>query len=135
MSGGEFVERLDYFTTPGYVDGGRSRYDAGMPEGSGPSVLITTKGVFKFHEETKEMYLAGIHPGVTVEEIRAQVPWDLNIGDAPEVTSLPSEEEVRIIRDFAPDISAGRSLYVELLTRTVLDTLSKAAEATPETKP
>jgi glutaconate CoA-transferase subunit B len=128
MSGGEFVEKLDYFTTPGYVDGGHSRYEAGMPEGSGPSALITTKGVFKFDEQTKEMYLAGIHPGATVEEIREQVPWDLKLADLLEVTRLPSEEEVRIIRTFAPDISVGRSLYVELLTRRVLDVLSKAAE-------
>ena len=128
MSGGEFVEKLDYFTTPGYVDGGNSRYEAGMPEGSGPSALITTKGVFKFDDDTKEMYMKGIHPGATVEEIKAQVPWDLKVADPLEVTKLPSEEEVNIIRAFAPDISVGRSLYVELLTRRVLDVLSKAAE-------
>ena len=128
MSGGEFVENLDYFTTPGYVDGGNSRYEAGMPEGSGPSALITRKGVFKFDEKTKEMYLAGIHPGSTVEEIKEQVPWDLKIAEPLEVTRLPHQEEVNIIRDFAPDISMGRSLYVELLTRRVLEVLSKAAE-------
>ena len=128
MSGGEFVEKLDYFTTPGYVDGGNSRYEAGMPEGSGPSALITTKGVFEFDEKTKEMYLAGIHPGMTVEEIRAQVPWDLKMADPLEVTKLPSEDEISIIRAFAPDISVGRSLFVELLTRSVLEVLSKAAE-------
>jgi len=127
MSGGEFVEKLDYFTSPGYVDGGNSRYEAGMPEGSGPSALITTKGVFRFDDDTKEMYLAGIHPGVTVEEIREQVPWPLKLSDPLEITRLPSQEEVSIIRAFAPDISVGRSLYVELLTRSVLDVLSKAA--------
>jgi glutaconate CoA-transferase subunit B len=133
MSGGEFVEKLDYFTTPGYVNGGHSRYDAGMPEGSGPSALITTKGVFNFDEDSKEMFLAGVHPGVTVEEIKAQVPWDLKVAEYLEVTRLPSEEEVNIIRDFAPDISVGRSLYVELLTRSVLDVLSRAME--PATNP
>jgi glutaconate CoA-transferase subunit B len=130
MSGGEFVEKLDYFTTPGYVDGGRSRYEAGMPEGSGPSALITTKGVFKFDDATKEMYLAGIHPGANVEEIREQVPWDLKVAEQLEVTDLPSAEEVNIIRAFAPDISLGRSLYVELLTRAVLNVLAEAQEPT-----
>lgn len=128
LSGGEFVERLDYFTTPGYVYGGESRYEAGMPEGSGPSALITKKGVFKFDPETREMYLAGLHPGVTVEEIKAQVPWDLKVAAHLEVTRLPSEEEVRIIRGFAPEISVGRSLSVELLTRRVLRVLSRAEE-------
>jgi glutaconate CoA-transferase subunit B len=128
LSGGEFVEELDYFTTPGYVKGSDSRYEAGMPEGSGPSVLITTKGVFRFDDETKEMYLAGLHPGMTVDEIREQVPWDLKVADTLEVTRLPSDEEVRIIRAFAPEISVGRSLSVELLTHRVLSVLSKAAE-------
>ncbi len=72
--------------------------------------------------------MKGIHPGATGEEIKAQVPWDLKVADPLEVTKLPSEEEVNIIRAFAPDISVGRSLYVELLTRRVLDVLSKAAE-------
>ncbi len=128
MSGGEFVEKLDYFTTPGYVDGGNSRYEAGMPEGSGPSALITRQGVFRFDNNTKEMYLAGIHPGSNVEEIKAEVPWDLKVADPLEVTQLPSKEEVNIIRDFAPDISMGRSLYVELITRKVIEVLSRAAE-------
>ncbi len=128
MSGGEFVERLDYFTTPGYVEGGRSRYEAGMPEGSGPSALITRQGVFRFDPKTKEMYLAGIHPGARVEEIRAQVPWNLKVAEPLAITRLPGEEEVSIIRDFAPDISMGRSLYVELITRKVLEVLSRAAE-------
>lgn len=129
LSGGQFVEKLDYFTTPGYLDGGDSRYEAGMPEGSGPSALISTKGVFRFDPVTKEMVLAGIHPGVTVDEIREQVPWELRVADPLEVTRLPSEEEVRIIRSFAPEVSVGRSLSVEMLTQRVLRVLSRAEEA------
>jgi len=128
LSGGEFVDKLDYFTTPGYLDGGNSRYEAGMPQGTGPSTLITTKGVFKFDQRTKEMYLAGIHPGVTVDEIRAQVPWDLEVADDLERTKLPSQEELSIIRAFAPEVSVGRSLAVEMLTRRVLRVLARAAQ-------
>jgi len=63
MRGGTFVNKLDYFTSPGYLDGGDSRDKTGLfPEGSGPSALISTKGVFRFDPETKEMYLAQIFP-------------------------------------------------------------------------
>jgi hypothetical protein len=72
------------------------------------------------------MVLAGLHPGVTAEEVKALVPWNLKVADRLEVTRLPSEEEVRIIRAFAPEISIGRSLSVELLTRRVFHVLSKA---------
>jgi glutaconate CoA-transferase subunit B len=135
LSGGEFVETLDYFTTPGYLSGGTSRYEAGMPEGSGPSTLISPQGVFRFDPETKEMFLAGLHPGITVEEVQAHVPWDLKVADRLEVTRLPSDEEVRIIRAFAPEISIGRSLSVELLTRRVFQVLSKAAERKRDARP
>jgi len=49
MRHGTFVNKLDYFTSPGYLDGGDSRDKTGLfPKGSGPSALISTKGVFRF---------------------------------------------------------------------------------------
>ncbi len=127
MRGGQFVEKLDYFTSPGYVDGGNSRYEAGMPENSGPSILITTKGVFKFMPDTKEIYIAGTHPGVTVDEIKADIPWDIPVSDNLEVTELPGEKELNIIRTFAPEISMGRKLQIETLVTRVMRILSEAA--------
>lgn len=115
MLGGEFVERLDYMTSPGYLDGGDSRDRSGLfPVGSGPSMLLSTKGVFRFDPETKEMYLAQIHPGVTVEEVKKDVPWDLKVADSLSVTPPPTDEEIDFIRRFAPAMSAGRELAMEL---------------------
>ncbi|MCX7982905.1 MAG: hypothetical protein N2572_08360, partial [Syntrophales bacterium] len=115
MLGGEFVERLDYVTSPGYLDGGDSRDRSGLfPPGSGPTMLLSTKGVFRFDPVTKEMYLAQIHPGVTVEEVRKDVPWDLKVAENLSVTPPPSDEEIDFIRRFAPAMSAGRELAMEL---------------------
>jgi glutaconate CoA-transferase, subunit B len=115
MRGGEFVEELDYLTSPGYLDGGDSREKSGLfPPGSGPSMLVTTKGVFKFHPETKELYLAQVHPGVTVESVRKDVPWDLKVAPDLTETEAPSEEEINFIRHFAPAEVAGRNLRIEL---------------------
>lgn len=127
MRGGEFVEKLDYFTSPGYVDGGDTRYEAGMPEGSGPSVLISTKGVFKFDPDTKEMYLAGLHPGVTMEEVKAEIPWELKVADDLETTALPTGEELDIIRHFAPEISMGRKLQLETIAARIGRLFAKIA--------
>jgi len=128
MRGGEFVEKLDYFTSPGYVEGGTSRYDAGMPEGSGPEILITTKGVFRFDDDSKEMYLAGLHPNMTVEEITKDIPWDLKIADSLETTPLPTPEELDIIRRFAPEISMGRKLQIETIGARIGRLFAKIAE-------
>lgn len=128
MSGGTFVEKLDYLTSPGYLTGGNARYEAGMPAGSGPSVLITTKGVFKFDDVTKEMFLVGLHYGVTVDDIRADIPWDLKMADALKITPSPTEEELSILRHFAPDVVMGRKLQLEVVTKQVISLLMKSAQ-------
>src|SRR5437870_9650961 len=42
-----FVERLDFRTSPGYLEGGEARQALGMP-GGGPQVVITDKAIFDF---------------------------------------------------------------------------------------
>jgi glutaconate CoA-transferase subunit B len=115
MRGGQFVEKLDYLTSPGYLDGGDSRERSGLfPPGSGPTMLLSTKGVFKFHPETKELYLAQVHPGVTVESVRKDVPWDLKVGPDLGETEPPRQEEIDFIRNFAPAEVLGRGIRIEL---------------------
>lgn len=126
MRGGEFVEKLDYFTSPGYLDGGDSRDASGLfPKGSGPKMLLTTKGVFHFDEHTKELYLAKLHPGVTIDIVRKDVPWDLKIADPLAQTEPPTDAEIDFVRDFAPTESVGRKLMYQL---GVENAFKKAAE-------
>jgi glutaconate CoA-transferase subunit B len=114
MRGGEFVQKLDYLTSPGYLDGGDARDRSGLfPKGSGPSKLITNKGIFEFDAVTKEIYLAEIHPRIAVEDIKRDVPWDLKISENLSETKRPSEEEIDFIRKFAPAAAMGRALAIE----------------------
>jgi len=115
MRGGTFVNELDYFTSPGYLDGGDSRDKSGLfPQGSGPAMLVNTKGVFRFDPVTKEMYLAQIHPGVSLESVKKDIPWDLVVAPDLKETPPPEDEAIDFIRSFAPELSAGRELTVEL---------------------
>lgn len=117
MRGGAFVNKLDYFTSPGYLEGGDSRDKTGLfPPGSGPAALISTKGIFRFDETTKEMYLSRIHPGVSLESIKKDIPWELKLAADLKQTERPADEEIDFIRNFAPELSAGRELTVELRT-------------------
>ena len=116
MLGGQFVNKLDYLTSPGYLSGGDSRDKSGLfPQGSGPSMLLSTKGIFRFDPETKEMFLSEIHPGVTIADVRKNVPWDLKISDNLTETPRPTDEEIDFIRNFGPTVSAGRKLTLELV--------------------
>ncbi|MCP4360811.1 MAG: CoA-transferase [Chloroflexi bacterium] len=96
-----FVERVDYITSPGYGDGGDWRPQAGLPRG-GPTAVITTLGVLKFEPDSKEMILTAVHPGVTVEQVKAHTDWPLKIASQLETTPIPTETELALIRQFDP---------------------------------
>ena len=94
-----FVECLDFYTSAGYMTGKPGeRAESGMP-GGGPQLVVTDKCIFRFFEETGEMYLASIHPGVTVEEVQDAVSWPLKIASDLARTEPPTENELRLIRD------------------------------------
>jgi glutaconate CoA-transferase subunit B len=91
--------RVDFITTPGYIDGPHARARWGLPPDTGPSVLITNKAVLRFDPATGEAYLATVHPGCTVEEVRACTPWDLAVADDVHETEPPTAAELRAIRE------------------------------------
>jgi len=94
-----FVEKLDFLTSPGFLEGGDSRARAGIG-GRGPRVVVTDRAVFRFDPESQEMFLSSVHPGTTVDEVRALVGWPLQTA-IPEVetTPPPLPEELRTIRE------------------------------------
>jgi glutaconate CoA-transferase subunit B len=96
-----FVEKVGYVTSPGYGDGGNWRQKVGL-SGGGPSAVITTLGVLRFEAHSKEMYLHSIHPGVTVAEVKAATGWDLRVAASLHETLPPTDEELRLLRQFDP---------------------------------
>jgi glutaconate CoA-transferase subunit B len=97
-----FVERVDYVTSPGHGEGGDWRARTGLP-GGGPSAVITTLGLFRFDAATREMTLASVHPGMTIEQVRAQTGWPLRVADPVTETPPPSAAELAMIRRFDPE--------------------------------
>ena len=93
-----FVERLDFLTSPGHLSGRGGRAALGMP-GRGPEQVITDKGLLRFDEETGDMILTSLYPGVTPAEVQAGVGWSLKISRQLSETGLPTAEELRILRE------------------------------------
>ncbi len=61
--------------------------------------VVTNLGVFDFGGDGGRMRLLSRHPGVSVDEIKEATGFELSIdGDIPE-TRLPTDEELRLIRD------------------------------------
>ncbi|OGO46255.1 MAG: 3-oxoacid CoA-transferase [Chloroflexi bacterium RBG_16_64_43] len=96
------VERVNFLTTPGYIDGPGARERAGLPAGSGPYRVLTQLAVYDFDEATKQLRLRATHPGVSVADVQAASGFNIQVADTLEVTSPPTEEERRLLHEIDP---------------------------------
>jgi glutaconate CoA-transferase, subunit B len=96
------VERVSYVTSPGHGDGAGWRARNGL-RGGGPSAIVTTLAVLRFPAGGGEAYLASVHPGRTVEEVRRNTGWDLRLADDVVETPEPTVEELAHTRRLDPD--------------------------------
>ncbi|CAN5565637.1 CoA-transferase subunit beta [soil metagenome] len=75
-----FVEEIDFRTSLG----------------DRVSVVVTDKGVY--HMADGEMRLDSLHPGVTLDDVRASMGWSPRVADSLAETPAPTNEELRMIR-------------------------------------
>ena len=93
-----FVERLDFRTSAGFLEGGDSRERSGAG-GAGPLSVITDFGVLAPEPVTRELVLSALFPGATVEEARAAVGWPLRSGAEISRLEPPTEGELATLRN------------------------------------
>ncbi len=92
-----FVDRLDFVTSVGHGDGGDHRQRLGL-RGKGPTAVITDLGILRPDEQTKELTLMSVHPGIDVDEARAATGWPLRIADDVTITEPPTRAELDTLR-------------------------------------
>ncbi len=95
-----FPAKCDFRTSAGFIDGRASRQAAGL-RGSGPAAVVTDLGLLE-PDETGELILAAVHPGVDPEQARQNTGWDLRVAASLRTTQPPTDEELRILRDLDP---------------------------------
>ena len=98
----KFVKKLDYFTSPGHIDGLGARQRVGLI-GGGPELVVTDLCQMDFDEKEKQIRLKTVHPGVTVEKVKDEVMFDLIIPDNVPTTRLPSPDELKTVRGLDPN--------------------------------
>ncbi|HEY1701546.1 MAG TPA: CoA-transferase [Trebonia sp.] len=91
-----FVERVDYLTAAGHLDGGTSRRDAGITT-EGPVVCITPLVTFGFDDD-KRMQVRSIHPGADRDDVIARTGFPLHADTPWPVTAPPAETELETLR-------------------------------------
>lgn len=97
-----FVENVDFVTSPGYLQGGNSRAERGLPTG-GMYRVVTDLGLFGFDDETKRMKVLGLNPGVTRERIQENTGFELIFDDDLIETPAPTRRELEILRKIDPE--------------------------------
>ena len=97
-----FVEKVDFVTSPGFLNGNSTRHDTGLISG-GMYRVVTDLAIMGFDEKTKSMKVEALHPGVTAEEVRDNTGFDILIGENVVVTNAPSNEELSVLRHLDPD--------------------------------
>jgi glutaconate CoA-transferase subunit B len=97
-----FVERVDFVTSPGHVDGPDGRRRAGLLFGRVTKV-VTNLALMSFDPATARMRLEALQPGVGLEEVREHTGFELPApADVPHLPP-PAERELAILRTLDPE--------------------------------
>ncbi|MHB8439177.1 MAG: CoA-transferase subunit beta [Acidimicrobiales bacterium] len=61
--------------------------------------VVTNLAVFDFASADRTIRLRSVHPGVTVDEVRAATAFEINVPDDVAESRLPAAEELELIRE------------------------------------
>lgn len=91
------VDKVDYISSPGFLQGGDSRWQACRPGSKGPALVYTPLGVLDFDETSHRLRLRSVNPGYTVEDVVKNTGCELLIPANVPHTAPPTEHELRLL--------------------------------------
>jgi glutaconate CoA-transferase subunit B len=94
----KLVEKVDFVTSAGYLDGGDARERAGLQQG-GPTAVITDLCVFKPAPTTRELIVTQLHAGIEKQQVIDATGWPVQFADDLGQTVAPTETELKTLRD------------------------------------
>ena len=97
-----FVNQVDFITSPGFLRGGASRREAGLVFGRVTRV-VTDLCILGFEEQSKEMRLEALHPGVSVSDVIENTEFELSIPADVPTTEPPDEDDLVLLRNLDPN--------------------------------
>jgi glutaconate CoA-transferase, subunit B len=97
-----FVEKVDFITSPGWIRGGRTRAESGLPTG-GMFRVVTDLAVFGFDEQTRSLMALALNPGVTREQVQTNTGFEVEFSPDASVTEPPTAHELATLRALDPD--------------------------------
>jgi glutaconate CoA-transferase subunit B len=96
----KFMDKIDFMTSPGFLDGTPgARERAGLPRGTGPHMVITSKAMFDYHPDDHRMRLVAVAPDQTVESVLEDMGFKPHVADEVETLEPPKPEELKMLRE------------------------------------
>jgi glutaconate CoA-transferase subunit B len=97
-----FVEKVDFVTSPGFLNGDNTRAESGLPTG-GMMRVVTDLALFGFDDKTRRMKVMALHPGVTREQVQDNTGFALIFDGETGVTAPPTDQELKVLRELDPE--------------------------------
>jgi len=97
-----FVEKVDFVTSPGWLAGGGSRAERGLPQG-GMWRVVTDLAIMGFHPQSRQMQVLGLNPGVSRQQVEDNTGFKLLFAETLEVMAPPRQQELEVLRQLDPE--------------------------------
>lgn len=97
-----FVEQVDFITSPGFLRGGTSRADSGIPHG-GVYKVVTDLALLGFDPTSRRIVVDALHPGVTAADVERNTGFPITVPEDVAITKAPTADEIAILRHLDPD--------------------------------
>lgn len=94
-----FPEKVDFITSPGYLDGPDARAKIGLSSKKPIIRMITNLAVMEINLDTGRFELTKLQPGATLETVREATGFELELSHKIDEVDPPSKTELRILRD------------------------------------
>ena len=109
-----FVERVDFITSPGYLSGPEARRSAGLVR-SRPVAVVTDLALLGFDDQTGQLRLDALQPGVTEEDVRRNTGFELLVSNSLAELPSPTDRELAELRwlrdgERPPSVRAAREV-------------------------
>ena len=97
-----FVEHVDFITSPGWIEGGDTRSERGLPAG-GMHRVVTDLALFGFDDKTRRMKVLALNPGVTRGQVQDNTGFELVFDEQIGTTSPPTAKELAGLHELDPE--------------------------------
>ena len=91
------VDKVDFISSPGFLQGGDSRWKVCRPESKGPALVYTPLCVMDFEERTHRLRLRSVNPGYGVEDVVKNTGCELVIPERVPQTAPPTDWELQLL--------------------------------------